>query len=159
MLIDADGLNALAGRYDLVQRASRDKEIVVTPHSGELARLAGVEVPELPSPRIELLRSLVAGTWVTIVHKGAPTVVAHPDGSVGVNAHGHPGMATAGSGDVLTGAAAGFLAQGCGAARAARLGVYLHSRAAELASRALGERGMIAGDIVNALAPALRELE
>ena len=159
MLIDADGLNALAGRYDLVQRASRDKEIVVTPHSGELARLAGVEVPELPAPRIELLRSLVAGTWVTIVHKGAPTVVAHPDGSVGVNAHGHPGMATAGSGDVLTGAAAGFLAQGCGAARAARLGVYLHSRAAELASRALGERGMIAGDIVDALAPALRELE
>ena len=159
LLIDADGLNALAGRFDLVQKASVDREIVVTPHSGELARLVGEEIPELPAARIERLRSLVAGTWVTIVHKGAPTLVAHPDGTVGVNLHGHPGMATAGSGDVLAGAVAGFLAQGCGAARAARLGVYLHSRAAEIAAAELGERGMIARDCMEALPLALRELE
>ncbi len=159
ILLDADGLNALAGKFDLVQRASRDKEIVVTPHSGELARLAGAGADGLPMERIERLRSLVAGTWVTIVHKGAPTVVAHHDGTASVNMGGHPGMATAGSGDVLAGAVAGFLAQGCGAARAARLGVYLHSRAADIAASELGERGMIARDCMEALPLALRELE
>jgi NAD(P)H-hydrate epimerase len=159
LLLDADALNALAGKYELLQRASRDKEIVVTPHSGELVRLAGTDAAGKPMERIEKLRSLVAGTWVTIVHKGAPTVVAHHDGTASVNMGGHPGMATAGSGDVLTGAIAGFLAQGCGAARAARLGVYLHSRAAEIAASSLGERGMIARDMVEALPLALRELE
>jgi hydroxyethylthiazole kinase-like uncharacterized protein yjeF len=159
MLIDADGLNALEGRFADVVRASKVKEIVVTPHSGELKRLAGEGAPELPSPRIEWLRELVRDTGVTVVHKGAPTVVVHPDGNADVCIHGHPGQATAGSGDVLSGAIAGFLAQGVGAARAARLGVYLHARAAEIAACDTGERGMIAGDCMRALPVALKELE
>jgi hydroxyethylthiazole kinase-like uncharacterized protein yjeF len=159
LLIDADGINALEGRFADVVKASMIKEIVITPHSGELKRLAGESAPELPVPRIEWLRELVRGTGVTVVHKGAPTVVVGPDGNAGINAHGHPGQATAGSGDVLSGAIAGFLAQGCGAARAARLGVYLHSRAAEIAACETGERGMIAGDCMHALPFALKELE
>ncbi|MCX5752937.1 MAG: NAD(P)H-hydrate dehydratase, partial [Candidatus Krumholzibacteria bacterium] len=159
MLIDADGINALEGRFADVVRASKVKEIVITPHSGELKRLAGESAPELPVPRIEWLRELVRETGVTVVHKGAPTVVVSPDGSAGVSVHGHPGQATAGSGDVLSGAIAGFLAQGVGAARAARLGVYLHARAAEIAAYDTGERGMIAGDCLRALPVALKELE
>ena len=159
LLIDADGLNALEGRFADVVKASMVKEIVVTPHSGELKRLAGENAPELPVPRIEWLRELVRGTGVTVVHKGAPTIVVSPEGLAGINVHGHPGQATAGSGDVLSGAIAGFLAQGCGAARAARLGVYLHSRAAEIAACDIGERGMIAGDCMRALPFALKELE
>jgi NAD(P)H-hydrate epimerase len=159
LLIDADGLNALEGKLAEITRAAKGREIVISPHSGELKRLAGKSAPELPVARIDWLRSLVAGTGVTIVHKGAPTVIVHPDGRADINVHGHPGQATAGSGDVLTGAIAGFLAQGCGAAQASRLGVYLHSRAAEIAACDLGERGMIAGDCMRALPLALKELE
>ena len=159
MLIDADGLNALEGRFADIVRASKIKEIVITPHAGELKRLVGESAPGLPVPRIEWLRELVRDTGVTVVHKGAPTVAVNPDGSAGVCVNGHPGQATAGSGDVLSGAIAGFLAQGTGAARAARLGVYLHSRAAEIAALDTGERGMIAGDCMRALAAALKELE
>jgi hydroxyethylthiazole kinase-like uncharacterized protein yjeF len=158
LLIDADGINALEGKFETVMRASKDKEIVISPHSGELKRLTGKSAPELPVERIELLRLLVAGTGVTIVHKGAPTVVVHPDGTADINPHGHPGQATAGSGDVLTGAIASFLAQGCGAPRASRLGVYVHSRAAEIAAEVSGERGMIAGDCMRALPMAMKEL-
>jgi hydroxyethylthiazole kinase-like uncharacterized protein yjeF len=158
LLIDADGINALEGEYERLMKASKGREILVSPHSGELKRLTGKEAPEAPGERFDHLRLLVAGTGVTIIHKGAPTVIAHPDGRVDINVHGHPGQATAGSGDVLTGAIGGFLAQGCGAARAARLGVYLHSRAAEIAACSVGERGMIAGDCMDALPLALGEL-
>lgn len=158
LLIDADGLNALEEEYERVMKASKGREILVSPHSGELKRLTGKDAPELPGERLDFLRLLVAGTGVTLIHKGAPTVIVHPDGRADINVHGHPGQATAGSGDVLTGAIAGFLAQGCGAARAARLGVYLHSRAAEIAACTVGERGMIAGDCMSSLPLALNEL-
>jgi hydroxyethylthiazole kinase-like uncharacterized protein yjeF len=160
LMLDADGINAFEGRYETLVSLSGSKEIVVSPHSGELKRLTGGSVPEAPpSERIEHLRGLVAGTGIVLVHKGAPTVVAQPDGHAFVNVAGHPGQATAGSGDVLTGAIAGFLAQGCGAAPASRAGVYLHSRAAEIAAMEQGEGGMIAGDCMRALGRALMELE
>jgi NAD(P)H-hydrate epimerase len=159
VLIDADGINAFAGDFETLKAHSAGREIVISPHSGELARLTGIEVPGVPQERIERLRSLIAGTGITLVHKGAPTVALHPDGTGGINAFGHPGQATAGSGDVLTGTIAGFLAQGCGAAPAVRLGVYLHSRAADLASMEVGQRAMIAGDMMRMLGAALREIE
>jgi len=159
VLIDADGINAFEGEYELVIEASKNKEIVISPHSGELKRLTGATITEKPMERVAQLRALVQGTGITLVHKGAPTVVVHPDGGGDVNALGHPGQATAGSGDVLTGAIAGFLAQGCGAAAASRLGVYLHSRAAEIAAGETGERAMIAGDCMRSLGPAMKEIE
>jgi len=159
MVLDADALNAFEGRLGEIARLSAGKEIIITPHSGELARLTGKQIPGSPSGRIGSLRELAAGTGLTIVHKGAPTVIAHPSGRVDVNVFGHPGQATAGSGDVLTGAIAGILAQSSGAAAAARLGVYLHSRAAEFAAETTGERGMTAGDCCDSIPHAMKELE
>jgi NAD(P)H-hydrate epimerase len=158
VLLDADGINAFRDSYDEL-KACAGGGIIISPHSGELKRLTGVDVATAPLERLASLAELVAGTNVTLVHKGAPTVIAHPTGRTDVNVAGHPGQATAGSGDVLTGAIAGFLAQGIGAAAAARLGVYLHSRAAMIAAEDLGERGMIAGDCMEALPLAIQELE
>ena len=159
VLLDADGINAFAGRFDAIKRLSADKPIVLSPHSGELKRLTGVVVPDKPLERLEALRGIVQGTGVTLVHKGAPTVIAHADGRFDINLHGHPGQATAGSGDVLTGTIGSFLAQGCDPGEAARLGVYVHSRAAEIASARTGIRGMIAGDCMREVPAAVAELE
>jgi ADP-dependent NAD(P)H-hydrate dehydratase / NAD(P)H-hydrate epimerase len=159
LLIDADGLNAFEGAYQELRALSLGRPVVVSPHSGELRRLTGGVIPLGPEERFEALHALVEGASVTLVHKGAPTVIAHPDGRIDVNVFGHPGLATAGSGDVLTGAIGGLLAQGASTAEAARLGVYIHSRAAEIAAEDLGERGMVAGDCSEALPAALRELE
>jgi NAD(P)H-hydrate epimerase len=159
ILLDADGINAFEGQFAALVDASRSKKIIISPHSGELKRLTGKSVAEIPSNRIEELRSAVSETGIVLVHKGTPTVIAHPDGRCDINAGGHPGMATAGSGDVLTGAIAGFLAQGCGASAAARLGVYVHSRSAVLAADDFGESAMIAGDCMYALPLAMKELE
>ena len=159
LLIDADGINAYAGRYDELKSLSEGRGIILSPHSGELKRLTGIDVPAGPDQRADALMKLVIGTGITLVHKGAPTVIAHDGGRIDVNVHGHPGLATAGSGDVLTGAIAGMLAQGAAPGEAARVGVYIHSRAAEIAAELTGERGMIAGDCSDSLPMAIRELE
>jgi NAD(P)H-hydrate epimerase len=159
LLIDADGINAFEGRYEELKSLSQNRSIILSPHSGELKRLTGVDVPAGPGERADALRKLVIDTGITLVHKGAPTVIAHAGGRIDVNVHGHPGLATAGSGDVLTGAIAGMLASGAAPDEAARLGVYIHSRAAEIAAELTGERGMIAGDCSDSLPMAVRELE
>ncbi len=159
LLIDADGINAYEGHYEELKTLSKTKKIVLSPHSGELKRLTGIDVPSAPEERCGALRKLVVGTEITLVHKGAPTLIAHAGGRIDVNVHGHPGLATAGSGDVLTGAIAGMLAQGAEPGEAARAGVYIHSRAAEIAAELTGERGMTAGDCADSLPTASRELE
>jgi NAD(P)H-hydrate epimerase len=160
LLLDADGINAFEGRYDDLVRSIESREAVVSPHSGELKRLTGRDVVESPpAGRIEHLRDISTSGRFVLVHKSAPTIVAQPNGHLYVNVAGHPGMATAGSGDVLTGAIGGFLAQGSAASAAARIGVYLHSRAADLAALEKGEGGMIAGDCMRSLPEALSEIE
>jgi NAD(P)H-hydrate epimerase len=159
VVVDADGINAFGGRYEQLKAVSAEKPVVISPHSGELKRLTEIDVPVVPDGRMEVLRELVAGTGITLVHKGAPTLIAHSSGWIDVNVHGHPGLATAGSGDVLTGAGAGMLAQGAAPGDAARVGVYVHSRAAEIAAALTGERGMTAGDCSDSLPAALKELE
>ncbi len=159
LLIDADGINAYEGHYEELKTLSKDRPIILSPHSGELRRLTGLDLPATPVERADALRKLVMDTRITLVHKGAPTLIAHAGGRVDVNVHGHPGLATAGSGDVLTGAIAGLLAQGAGPDEAARAGVFVHSKAAEIAAELTGERGMIAGDCSDSLPMAFRELE
>ncbi len=159
LLIDADGINAFAGLYGELRALSKDRGIIISPHSGELKRLTGITVPGGPDERADTLRKIVLDTGITLVHKGAPTVIAHAGGRLDVNVHGHSGMATAGSGDVLTGAIAGMLAQGASPDEAARIGVYVHSRAAEIAAELTGECGMLAGDCSDSLPMAIRELE
>ena len=160
LLLDADGINAFGGDFDALVSLSKEMGIIVSPHSGELGRLTGLEVPEgPPADRIEHLRRLVESTGIVLIHKDAPTIVAQPDGRLFVNVAGHPGQATAGSGDVLTGAVAGFLARGSAPDEAARAGVYLHSLAADISALEQSENGMIAGDCMRALGRAMMELE
>ncbi|MCK4237120.1 MAG: NAD(P)H-hydrate dehydratase, partial [Candidatus Krumholzibacteria bacterium] len=159
ILIDADGINAFEGKYKELIEISKKKDIIISPHSGELKRLTGKGSPYLPLKRIAQLCELVKGTGITLVHKGAPTVIMQPDGYGYINSGGHPGQATAGSGDVLTGAIGGLLAQSGMADEAARLGVFLHSRSARIAAEDVGERGMIASDCMDALGVAMKQIE
>ena len=153
LVLDADGLNAFAGVADLLRERSAPS--VLTPHVGEFARLSGLDKEEITAAPIEVARDFAAATRTTVVLKGAPTVVALQDGRVAVNAAGNPGMATAGSGDVLTGVIAGLIAQDVDFEVAARLGVYLHGRAGDRACDRLGEWGMRAGDIAAEMPAAL----
>ena len=153
LVLDADGLNALAAATDILKK--RTAPTVLTPHLGEFARLSGRSKDEIVTRPIEVARHFAEAHQLVLVLKGAPSVVALPDGQVLVNSTGNAGMATAGSGDVLTGLIAGLLAQGLEADEAACLGVYLHGRAGDLAGDNLGEWGMVAGDIARAVPEAL----
>ncbi|MFD1177316.1 NAD(P)H-hydrate dehydratase, partial [Paenibacillus puldeungensis] len=152
LVVDADALNILAAHDGLAAWSHRDAPTILTPHPGEMARLAGLSTAEVQRDRIGLARRFATQHGVTLVLKGARTVVAAPDGRVFVNVTGHPGMATGGAGDVLTGLIAGLLAQGLDAVQAAALGVYLHGAAGE---HAIARRGnpasLLASDIIEAL--------
>ena len=156
LVLDADALNAVVGNTKIF---AQTKEIaVLTPHLGEMARLTSLTVEQMQQEGILQIARRFAVEWQSIlILKGAPTVVAFPDGEIFVNTAGNPGMATAGSGDVLTGVIAGLIAQGMDQAPAAVCGVYLHSLAADLIAREV-MIGMTAGDIVSALPKAISEL-
>jgi NAD(P)H-hydrate epimerase len=151
LVVDADALNALSR---LQRTPGFDQPCVLTPHSGELARLLGKSSAEIAADRPAILRD-VAREWnAVILHKGAPTMVAAVDGSLAVIGSGGPGLATAGSGDVLAGALAALLAAGLPAFEAACLGAYLHGRAGDLAEAAYGPAGVLARDLVDLMAKA-----
>jgi len=154
MVIDADGLNAMAGHTHLF--AGREAPFVLTPHPGELARLLDKGVQEIQGDRIGTAREAAAKWGAVVVLKGAGTVIAEPAGAVRVNTTGNPGMATAGMGDVLTGCVASFVAQGASAFEAAVAGAYFHGHAADLAAQIDGEVGMLAGDVARHLPLAMR---
>ncbi|MBI3811581.1 MAG: NAD(P)H-hydrate dehydratase [Nitrospirae bacterium] len=153
MVIDADGLNNLVGRLDLLKQARAP--IVLTPHPGEMARLIGAAVPEVQSDRFGVAAEFVRRHSVTLVLKGARTIVASKSGTMTINSTGNPGMATAGTGDVLTGMIAGLIAQGHAPEQAARLGVYLHGLAGDLAAAEIGEIGLLAGDLIHRIPAAI----
>lgn len=152
LVVDADALNILAAAGGLAAWQRRDAATVLTPHPGEMARLTGLSTAEVQRDRLGLARRFAEQHGATLVLKGARTVVADPGGRVFVNTTGHPGMATGGSGDVLTGIIASLLAQGLSGIQAAALGVYLHGLAGERAASARWMSGsLLAGDIVEAL--------
>ncbi|WP_238650777.1 NAD(P)H-hydrate dehydratase [Paenibacillus piscarius] len=150
LIVDADALNILA---DADYGAwSRRHPVILTPHPGEMARLAGTSAAEVQRDRIGLALSFARQHRVILVLKGAHTVIATPEGRAYINITGHPGMGTGGAGDVLTGMIAGLLAQGLDAAQAAAFGVYLHGLAGERAARKREHpAALIAGDIIEAL--------
>jgi NAD(P)H-hydrate epimerase len=150
-VLDADGLNALA-RIDGWFAGLRD--VVITPHPGEMSRLTGQSIPAIQADRPATARKYASEWGVVVVLKGARTVIASPDGRLAVNPTGGPNLATAGTGDVLTGVIAGLLAQGANAWDAARAGVFLHGRAGDLARERLGNVGTVAGDLLDLLVPA-----
>ncbi|MGE5397134.1 MAG: NAD(P)H-hydrate dehydratase [Chitinophagales bacterium] len=157
VVIDADGLNALAEDINIVK--NRQIPIVLTPHPGEMARLLGKSIEEVQAKRLELARNAAQEWGVTVVLKGARTIVAWPNGETYLNVTGNPAMATAGSGDVLTGIIAGLIAQGVRPNLAACAGVYLHGRAGDYSKERLGERGTVAGDLVRCLPEVLKAFE
>jgi len=145
-VIDADGLNALAGHLDFLKK-NRGK-LILTPHPGELSRMTGMTVPKIQKDRIQVARSFAQQQGIILVLKGARSLVASPDGKVYINPTGNPGMASGGMGDVLTGMVGGFLAQGVAPLEAAQLGVYLHGLVGDFVTFRQGERGCAASDLI-----------
>jgi NAD(P)H-hydrate epimerase len=157
VVIDADGLNAFADDPDrLSGREGRD--VIITPHPGEMARLVGMSTDEVQGSRLEIARNFATAHRIYVVLKGHRTLVATPDGKVFVNPTGNAGMATGGTGDVLTGMIAAWLAQLLDAEAACRLAVYLHGMAGDLAEADEGEVAMTAGDLAAHLGDAVMEL-
>ncbi|MEY4167380.1 MAG: hypothetical protein RIR52_1204 [Acidobacteriota bacterium] len=155
VVIDADGLNALAP-WPADLRGSPDLPIVITPHPGEMARLAGMTIAEIEQDRIGVARRMARQHQLIVVLKGAGTVIADPSGRVVINSTGNEGMATAGAGDVLTGLLAGLLAQRpMPALEAVMAGVWLHGKAGDLAAVRCGKRSMIASDIRDQIGEAI----
>ncbi|MGE3405128.1 MAG: NAD(P)H-hydrate dehydratase, partial [Vicinamibacterales bacterium] len=130
----------------------------ITPHPGEMARLTGLSVDEVQVNRLQVALGLAESRQIYVVLKGYRTVVAAPDGRVAINPTGNAGMATGGTGDVLTGVIAAWLAQLLDAERACRLGVFLHGAAGDLAEAEDGQSALVASDLLQALGPALRQL-
>src|SRR3954469_2143284 len=156
LVIDADGLNALAGHIDELL-PQRRWPTVLTPHAGELGRLLGVDSHEVERARLSHAREAAARSKAFVVLKGDDTLVAAPSGRVAVSRGGAPGLATAGTGDVLSGVIGAMLAKGMPAAQAACAGVYAHLRAGQLAAAPHGPDGVIASDVISALPAALSE--
>ncbi len=153
LVIDADGLNAVARTVDVLKKIKAP--VVLTPHPGEMARLTGLSSADVQKDRVGIASGFAAAYKVVLVLKGAGTVVACPDGKVFVNSTGNPGMATGGTGDALTGMIGGLLAQGYPAMQAACLGVYLHGLAGDLAAKEKGEMGLTAGDLIERIPEAI----
>lgn len=158
MVIDADGLNALAADCSILNRR-KGRHVILTPHLGEFSRLSGISPDEIEKSKIEVARAFARKNDVILVLKGAPTIVVDPKGKVFINATGNPGMATAGSGDVLAGIIAALLGQGNGAIHAAVNGVFVHGYAGDIVRGKVGEMGMLAGDILREIPPTLKELK
>lgn len=155
-VLDADALNALLGRAELL--ASLDRPIVLTPHPGEMARLLGSTVEAVQADREQAAQALARPDRVIVVLKGARTIVT--DGRrLAVNKTGNPGMATGGSGDVLTGVIAALIGQKLPAFEAAQLGAHVHGLAGNIARDQNGEVGLIAGDLVDSLPDAFELLQ
>jgi NAD(P)H-hydrate epimerase len=150
LVLDADGLNALAGELEPLER--RSAPTIVSPHGGEYERLAGGPVG---SDRLGAARRLAERSQAVVLLKGPGTIVAAPDGRTAINSTGGPWLATAGTGDVLSGIIGGLVAAGADAFSAATAGAWLHGRAADRA----GHTGLIAGDLIEALPRTLLELE
>jgi len=156
LVIDADGLTALAGHLDVLRDARAPR--CLTPHPGEMARMLGVPVAEIQRDRIASARAFAIAHGVHVVLKGAASVIASPDGRVLLNPTGNPGMASGGTGDVLTGMVGAFLARGLPPGAALAAAVYLHGTAGDIAAERIGHEALVASDLISALPEAFRRL-
>ncbi len=157
MVIDADGLNSLKEHAKLLRSAKAP--VVLTPHPGEAARLLGTTVADIEARRLEASRELAGLTASVVVLKGAPTVVAVPEGEAFINPTGTAALAKAGTGDVLTGAIAGLMAQGLDPLQASLLGVFVHGLAGRRLKERTGPHGLLASELAEEIAPALKALQ
>lgn len=153
LVIDADGINTLAKNVGILE--NHMSEIVLTPHPGEMSRLTGLTIEDINANPVEVAKTFAQKWQVTLILKGARTVVALKNGDIYLNINGNPGMATAGSGDVLTGIITSLIAQGITPEQAAIAGVFLHGYAGDVMIKSKGEYGLIAGDLVDGISVAL----
>ncbi len=156
LIIDADGLNALSGDSGIFGKVKAP--CVITPHPGEMSRLVGVKIEEVQNNRAEFAKKIAKKLGVITVLKGAGTVVVNPKEEVYVNNTGNPGMATAGSGDVLTGIIAGFIAQKIEFFSATKAAVFIHGLAGDIAAKEKGEISLIARDILAKIPEAIKQV-
>jgi NAD(P)H-hydrate epimerase len=156
LVVDADGLNALADTPNWWEDLKGPS--ILTPHPGEMSRLTRLTIREIEADRLGVARQMAEKWHQVVILKGAYTVIADPEGRVIINPFANPGLATAGSGDVLAGAIVGFLAQGLAPFDAALVGAYIHGLAGELVRKELGEAGMVAGDLLPMLPRTIKLL-
>jgi hydroxyethylthiazole kinase-like uncharacterized protein yjeF len=153
VVLDADGLNAFEGRTD--ELGGKGRLVVITPHPGEMARLAGCSIADVQKDRLGVARTFSREHEVMVVLKGNRTLVVRPDGEAWVNTTGNPGMSTAGTGDILTGMVAAMIAQNPQEAlTAVCAAVHLHGLAGDVMRESVGEHSMVATDLLNGLPEA-----
>ena len=157
LVIDADGLNALAEDITILRR-KKSGTVILTPHPGEMARLLGTSIPDVEAIRISVAQEFARTYGIYLVLKGARTIVASPSGTAAINVSGNPGMATGGMGDVLTGILVSLLGQGYSPWDACRLGVFIHGYAADMVAADKGEIGICASDVQGKLPYAYTKL-
>jgi NAD(P)H-hydrate epimerase len=148
-VLDADALNALAGHLEILRAAKAD--LLLTPHPGEMGRLLGLDARAVQQARVRTARAFAQEHGVTLVLKGARTLIARDDGAVFINPTGNPGMATGGTGDILAGVCGALLAQGVSAEDAAVASAYVHGLAGDHAARRRGQTGLVASDLLDGL--------
>jgi NAD(P)H-hydrate epimerase len=158
LVIDADGLNALSEKISILKKR-KSKDVILTPHMGEFIRLSGMKSEEIEQNKVEVARKFAVSNKVTVALKGAPTITATPEGNVYINSTGNAGMATAGVGDVLTGMLAGLWGQEMNQNETAYTGIYLHGEAGDVAKEKLGEKSLLATDILHYLPEAIMKIE
>lgn len=158
LVLDADALNAIAGDTECLSSSILSPAVILTPHPGEMARLAGVSIADIEQNRIGAAQSFATANNCFLLLKGARTVIAAPDGRLSINSSGNPGMASGGMGDVLTGVIVALLGQGYEPFTACCLGAYCHGMAGDLAAAEKGEIGLIATDVQESLAYAFNVL-
>jgi hydroxyethylthiazole kinase-like uncharacterized protein yjeF len=158
IVLDADGLNAFEDRA--AELKNKAGALVITPHPGEMARLTGLTIPAVQRDRLNVARHFAREHEVIVVLKGHRTLIAQPDGTVWVNTTGNPGMATGGTGDILTGMVSGLIAQNPNrVADAVMAAVHLHGLAGDVAREGMGEHSMVATDLLSALPEAFRRVQ
>jgi NAD(P)H-hydrate epimerase len=156
LVVDADALNSIADDVSILKEAKKD--VVITPHPGEMGRLCNIDSNAVQNDRIKLAKKFSLKYNVITVLKGHQTVVVDKNGNQYVNTTGNPGMASAGVGDVLTGMIASFIAQGLEPYGAAKLGVYLHGLSGDLAAAKKGQVSLIATDVLKYIPEAIQRI-